>query len=58
MNRTCKKCTYYDVCPERSVCEDYYPLNEDVSDDQVERMIENGRDEFRLAWLEYISEYN
>ena len=58
MRRRCKNCIHYEVCNERKVCEDYYPLYEEMNDDQIDNVVESRRQEFRLAWHEYISQYN
>lgn len=56
-NKRCKDCYYGDVCPSAEVCEDFAPITEVAEDAVIEEIIEQGREEYRAAWNEYISEY-
>ena len=51
----CSDCYYYDLCDHEKVCEYYYPVGEDVTDAEIEDMIERNRVEFRSEWYEYIN---
>ena len=59
MTRKCNNCVYKENCGETTPCEDFYPLSEDLlADEDIERMVENGRYDFATAWNEYINEFN
>lgn len=59
MKRKCNNCVYKENCCEATPCEDFYPLDGDLlTDDVVERIVEDGRSEFESAWREYINEFN
>lgn len=56
MNRECSTCCFGDVCPEKIVCEDYSPITPELSDEMLFETIENNRQLYRKAWMEYINE--
>lgn len=56
MSRKCSNC-YYN-CIGYIPCDDYYPLDEEIDEEEIERIIEEGRLDFTSAFQEYISEYN
>lgn len=56
MSKSCKNCFYYDKCRSREICEDYTPLEDDMSDAEIEEIIEAKRAEFREEWQQYIEE--
>lgn len=59
MKRKCNNCVYKESCSETTPCEDFYSLDGDLlTDDALERMVEDGRSEFESAWREYINEFN
>lgn len=59
MKRKCNNCVYKESCSKATPCEDFYPLDGDLlTDDVVERMVEDGRSEFESAWREYINEFD
>lgn len=59
MKHKCNNCVYKENCSEATPCEDFYPLDGDLlTDDVVERIVEDGRSEFESAWREYINEFN
>lgn len=59
MKHKCNNCVYKENCSESTPCEDFYPLDGDLlTDDVVERIVEDGRSEFESAWREYINEFN
>ena len=51
-------CYYYDVCPKDEACDDFTPITDEGEDAVIEEIIEQGREEYRAAWNEYISEYH
>ena len=47
MKHKCNNCVYKENCSEVTPCEDFYPLDGDLlTDDAVERIVEDGRSEF------------
>lgn len=59
MKRKCNNCVYKENCGETTPCEDFYPADEDaLTDAVVERLVEDGRGEFEIAWREYIYEFD
>jgi len=47
MKHKCNNCVYKENCSEATPCEDFYPLDGDLlTDDVVERIVEDGRSEF------------
>ena len=59
MSHKCENCVYNETCMETTSCEDFYPADEDtLTDAVVERLIEDGRMEFEIAWREYINEFS
>lgn len=57
-NKRCIDCYYYDVCPKYEACDDFTPITDEGEDAVIEEIIEQGREEYRAAWNEYISEYH
>lgn len=59
MSHKCENCVYNETCREATPCEDFYPADGDtLTDAVVERLVEDGRMEFEIAWREYINEFN
>lgn len=59
MSHKCENCVYNETCMEATSCEDFYPADGDtLTDAVVERLVEDGRMEFEIAWREYINEFN
>lgn len=57
MNDTnCKKCLFNDVCNERIPCEHYTQAGDDMTEDELEKYIEDTRLEFRKDWWRYIDD--
>ena len=56
INKRCKDCYYCDVCLNDEACDDFTPITEDFEDAVIDEIIEQGREEYRAAWSEYISE--
>ena len=56
--RHCSNCYYDDDCDCLEVCKDYTSLAEDVSDEEIDDIIENNRVAFRADWFEYIEYCN
>lgn len=50
-----RKCLYRDICERCSNCDHYYPAG-DYSDAEIDRMVEDARDEYLSAWLAYTEE--
>lgn len=57
--RRCSLCIYYDICDHDKVCE-YYDTDRmnPGTDLDTDRILKQGRIEFREEWKEYISQYN
>ena len=55
LSKRCSNCYFGDKCRSSHVCDDYAPI-EEISDLEVEIMVEEGRREFYREWLEYIDE--
>jgi len=58
MMRICNNCYYQNVCANDTLCDDYTPVGVAAEDAEIDELIENGRQNFRAEWAEYISEYN
>lgn len=55
MKRCCENCLFADVCVDEGVCDNYSPI--EYSDVDIERDIEEGRNDFRREFFEYISPF-
>ena len=52
--RDCRKCIFFTNCPKYYYeCDAYSPIEED----DVDQIIETGRQEFISEWYEYIKDY-
>ena len=58
MRRQCNECIHYDVCSDCKVCDDFYPLYDDFSDDFIEKVVRDGYKEYQSAWNTYLREFN
>lgn len=59
MSHKCENCVYNETCRETTSCEDFYPADGNtLTDAVVERLVEDGRSEFEIAWRAYIYEFN
>ena len=56
-SRKCTNCCFGDKCHSNQVCDDYAPIIDEPTDEEIAEMIEAERDAFYDAWIEYISEY-
>ena len=54
--KRCKDCYFYEQCHQSEACEDFTPMTDEASDEAVYELIENGREEFRSEWNQYITE--
>lgn len=54
-NKKCSNCYFGDKCRSLHVCDDYSPINE-LTDDEVDEIIEARRHEFLDDWNQYIEE--
>ena len=52
----CNGCIWFDMCKSVDACDGYTPYD-DMDDIEIEMMIELRRDEYRLAWIDYVSQY-
>lgn len=57
MIKKCSNCYFGDKCGCGEICDDYAPLIDELTDEEVSKMVEIGRVAFYDAWIEYISEY-
>lgn len=57
--RKCSKCYYYDQCLLRKVSEcDYYtPIDDEITDREVRRVVNRGRSEYYEAYLGYLDAF-
>lgn len=55
MSKNCESCVFYDKCASYMVCHDYCSI---LETDDMDELIEAGREEYRNAWFEYIDEDN
>ena len=53
-HRTCSDCLCYDLCAGCEVCKEFYPAND--NEGETDFIIEQGRDEFKKEWNQYLSE--
>lgn len=57
MNReSCDGCYFGTLCASKTVCNDYYPIDEQHIDNDIDNEIERGREEFYQEWFLYITE--
>lgn len=56
-NKICKNCYYASMCPAAKVCEYFTPVTSEAEDAVIEELVEQEREEYHKAWIEYISEY-
>lgn len=55
MHSQCERCLFYGKCFTNKKCEYYTPLDEYSDDEYIDNAIENGRDEYRREWFQYIN---
>lgn len=55
--KQCAKCLFNDKCGDSKICDNYYPVDGDMTDDAVDKMIYKRRGEFRREWAEYIERF-
>jgi len=51
--RNCAACLFGDHCRSNSVCEHYSPVDEEMTDAELERYIEKGRKDYLREWWRY-----
>lgn len=56
-NRKCSNCYFGDKCRSSHTCDNYSPIN-DLTDREVDEMIDAKRREFMDEWNQYIEEYS
>lgn len=56
MKRRCSNCYYFDKCKGGTLCDDYYPIDEEAEDEMIDELIEDNRRAYRQEWQSYISE--
>lgn len=52
----CDGCMWVGTCPGQNGCDDYAPID-DMDDTEIQILIESRRDEYRRAWMCYVSQY-
>lgn len=57
MYNRCQYCYYGNLCPASETCDNYTPITEEAEDLAIANAIEQGREEYRIAWNTYIREY-
>ena len=55
MNNRCSNCYFGDKCRSLYACDDYSPIGE-LTDEDVDEIIETKRQEFLRDWNKYIEE--
>ena len=53
--KSCKDCEFFNICDYADTCYDY-DSSDELSDEYLDRIIEEGRYEYRKAWFEYTDE--
>lgn len=48
----CKDCYFYGQCCSEDKCEDFTPIDDDMSEEELDEL----RKEYHEVWFEYISE--
>lgn len=56
-DRKCGKCLWRDDCEYETPCDFYYDGQDEPTDEEIERYIEDGRKKFYREWFQYISQY-
>ena len=56
-NKKCSNCYFGDKCRISHACDNYSPIN-DLTDREVDEMIDAKRLEFMDEWNQYIEEYS
>lgn len=55
--KDCSSCYYNHSCDSSQVCEDYFPVDNLLTDAAIDEMIENNRISFRDEWFNYIDAF-
>lgn len=57
--RKCSKCYYFDLCSLKKVsqCDCYTPINDEMTDREVRRMVDEGRSEYYEAYIGYLNAF-
>ena len=55
--KSCSNCYYADDCEETRVCRWYTPLDEEPTDEEVERWVRNRKKEYYNEYARYVSQY-
>lgn len=55
-NKRCKDCYFYEQCHQQEACEDFIPMTDEAEDEAVDELIEQGREDYRSEWNQYITE--
>lgn len=53
----CKACYWYEICSYDPPCDDFTPIGNELSDEEIDDLIEMRRLEYRAEWAEYLSEF-
>lgn len=56
MTRSCKNCYFFDNCGTTRACADFAPIHEEITERDIEKMIEREREEFFERFLEQLYE--
>jgi hypothetical protein len=60
--RNCSGCIWQDRCHGRRVCDDFFPVDEDVRRELEDMDIMNRTarelDEYRICWREYVDDWD
>jgi hypothetical protein len=57
LNKSCRTCYFSESCPQHSPCKDYYPIDDDAIDREIEALSEKKYRSFYEEWLEYITQF-
>lgn len=56
--RSCKTCYFCDQCESVRICSAYSPLDDSLTDREVEEITERNREEYVAEYYEYASQYD
>lgn len=54
MHRKCSNCYYYQNCEGASPCKFYDPIEEEIDDTTIQRIVQKNRNIYEKAWRSYI----
>lgn len=58
MKRNCRSCIWFDQCGTSQTCSYYDPVDDELQDEQIEKMIERGRRQYAREYMVYANQYS